>query len=78
MKNRQNVESNDGWQNNQNSRLNEVVIKHKSGSTNLRKIGPMFELNNTIYKKYNQNNKMNEEVKSSKFNFLMVEALLFF
>ena len=69
MKNRQNVENNDGWQNNQNSRLNEVVIKHKLGSANLRKIEPIFESKNTIYKKNNKNNQMNEEVKSSKLIF---------
>ena len=68
MKNRQNVENNDSWQNNQNSRSNEVVTKHRLHSANLRKIEPMFESNNTIYKKYNKNNQMNEEVKSSKFN----------
>ena len=68
MKNNKNTNChNDGLQNNQNSRLNENVIKHKLGSTNFRKIKPIFELNSTICKKYNQNNQMNEEVKSSQF-----------
>ena len=55
MKNNKNVNNdNDDLQNNHNSKLNKVFIKHKLGSTNLRKIEPMFESSSTICNKHSQ------------------------